>query len=135
MLAVTCQCGAVAVTVEERPPFVHDCNCSLCRKTGALWGYYHPSQVQIAGATTSYQRRDKPEPGVDIHFCPTCGATTHFTLSPAAIAVHGNVQLGVNLRLAAEADLAGVEQRYPDGAGWDGQGPFGYVREARILGR
>lgn len=135
MLSLTCQCGDVRISVGSLPAFVHDCNCTLCSKTGALWGYYHPADVQIAGPTTRYQRRDKPEPGVEIHFCPTCGATTHFTLTPASIAVHGNVQLGVNFRLADESELEGVELRYPDGRGWDGQGPFGYVRELRLLGR
>jgi hypothetical protein len=135
MLEITCQCGDVRISVAALPPFVHDCNCTLCRKTGALWAYHHPSEVTVSGTTTSYQRRDKPEPGVSVHFCPTCGATTHFALTPAAIAVHGNVQLGVNLRLADEAALAGVEVRYPDGAGWDGSGPFFYVREARVIGR
>lgn len=42
--------------------------------------------------------------------------------------------LGVNMRLADEQDLAGVELRYPDGRAWSGDGEFGYVREASILG-
>ena len=35
----TCLCGAVTVTVDDRPDYIHDCNCSLCRKAGAAWGY------------------------------------------------------------------------------------------------
>jgi len=42
--------------------------------------------------------------------------------------------MGVNLRLADEKDLAGIELRYPDGRAWPGKGAFGYVREPRIMG-
>jgi hypothetical protein len=55
-------------------------------------------------------------------------------LTRASVAKFGNVQMGVNLRLADETDLAGIEHRYPDGRGWAGEGGFGYVREARVLG-
>jgi hypothetical protein len=41
--------------------------------------------------------------------------------------------MGVNMRLADESELAGIELRYPDGRAWPGEGDFAYVREARIL--
>jgi hypothetical protein len=61
--------------------------------------------------------------------------TTHFVLTPAAAAKHGNSLMGVNMRLADESDLAGIELRYPDGRAWAGEGAFDYVREARMLGQ
>jgi len=45
-----------------------------------------------------------------------------------------NGQIGVNVRLADEQDLAGIELRYADGRAWSGKGAFGYVQEARIIG-
>lgn len=135
MLELSCQCGGVRISVASLPGFLHDCNCTLCSKTGAIWAYHHPGEVSVTGATSGYQRRDKAEPGVEIRFCPTCGTTTHFVLTAASIAVHGDVQLGVNMRLADECDLPGVELRFPDGRAWSGSGAFGYVREPRILGR
>ena len=42
--------------------------------------------------------------------------------------------MGVNVRLADEKDLAGLELRYPDGRSWSGEGGFVYLREARIIG-
>jgi len=56
-------------------------------------------------------------------------------LTESAIAKFGNVQLGVNMRLADDSDLDGVELRYPDGRSWSGSGRFSYVQDARILGR
>jgi hypothetical protein len=43
--------------------------------------------------------------------------------------------MGVNMHLADEKDLAGVELRYPDGRTWPGKGSFSYVQEARVIGR
>ena len=50
------------------------------------------------------------------------------------MAKFGNSMMGVNMRLADERDLAGLELRYPDGQAWSGEGEFGYVRAARIIG-
>jgi hypothetical protein len=132
-MTLTCHCGAVALDVQQPPAFVNACNCSLCSKTGAWWGYFHPNEVSVRGTTSSYTRLDKAEPGVAVHFCPTCGSTTHFRLTPFAVSRHGDVQLGVNMRLAEVGDLKGVELRFPDGRAWDGSGPFGHVRAAEVL--
>ncbi|HYJ82636.1 MAG TPA: aldehyde-activating protein [Allosphingosinicella sp.] len=134
MLKLTCLCGRIRVETAKRPDFIHECNCTLCSKSGARWGYFHPSEVGIEGAAEGYCREDKQDPGALLQFCAKCGVTTHFVLTAAAAAKHGNVVMGVNMRLAEESDLAGVELRYPDGRAWAGEGGFGYVREARILG-
>lgn len=135
MLHLTCLCGRIRVEIAKRPDFIHECNCTLCSKSGAQWGYFHPSEVRIEGEAEGYCRQDKPDPGALLQFCGTCGVTTHFVLTEGAAARHGNVVLGVNMRLADEGDLAGVELRYPDGRAWAGEGGFGYVREAVVLGR
>ncbi len=76
----------------------------------------------VAGATAGYSRDDKDEASAEIRFCARCGSTTHFGLTESALAKFGNVVTGVNMRLADEADLAGVELRYPDGRAWSGEG-------------
>ncbi len=134
MIKLACLCGGVRISVKRRPDFLHECNCSLCRKSGARWAYLHPDEVEIVGETRRYTRQDKPDPAAELRFCATCGATTHYVLTPSAVARHGNVQMGVNLRLADEVDLAGVELRIPDGAAWPGEGAFAFVREGRVIG-
>jgi hypothetical protein len=133
-MTLECFCGRVQVTTAHRPEFVHACNSDLCRKAGARWGYFAPAQVSVVGHSTSYRRHDKEQPAVNVHFCAACGSTTHFRLTDAAAAVHGDTMMGVNVGLADEAELAGIELRYPDGKNWGGEGAFGYVRESRILG-
>ena len=118
----------------RRPDFINACNCTLCRKSGARWSYFPPSNVSIDGETSIYRREDKEDPAAEVHFCGRCGSTTHFTLTESAVSRFGNVQAGVNMSLADESDLAGIELRYPDGRAWSGGADVGYVREPRTIG-
>src|ERR1700761_7776796 len=133
MLNLSCHCGQVRIEIPKRPDFINACNCTLCSKSGAQWAYFQPSDVRVEGATRGYSRTDKEDPAVNIHFCTHCGSTTHFLLTPSAIAKFGNVQMGVNMLLADDKDLAGVELRYPDGRAWPGHGEFSYVRDHRVI--
>ena len=133
MIEMTCHCGDVRIEIEQRPDFVHDCNCSLCRKSGARWAYFAPADVKVTGDTSRYVRTDKHDASARIHFCASCGATTHFRLTASAIEKHGDTMMGVNMRLANPTDLAGVELRYPDGLGWSGEGAFAYYAEPELL--
>ncbi|WP_341711106.1 GFA family protein [Erythrobacter sp.] len=133
-MTLECFCGGVRVTTSRRPEFIHACNCDLCRKSGARWGYFEPAEVTVAGSSSSYRRNDKDEPAVEVHFCPSCGSTTHFRLTEAAVVKFGDIMLGANMGLADEAELAGIELRFPDGKAWSGEGEFGYVRQSSILG-
>jgi hypothetical protein len=133
-MTLSCLCGQVHVTLETRPEYINECNCTLCSKSGARWGYFSPAQVSIDGATKGYSRADKEAPNAEVHFCTECGSTTHFVLTKGAVAKFGNTMMGVNMGLADEADLSGLEVRFPDGRAWPGSGGFDYVREPRIIG-
>jgi len=135
MLNLSCLCGQIRIRIAKRPDHINACNCTLCSKTGARWTYFHPSEVSIEGTTAQYSRADKADPAAEVHFCAKCGTTTHFTLTASAISRFGNSLMGVNMWLADESDIAGIELRYPDGRAWSGEGDFGYVREARIIGQ
>jgi hypothetical protein len=135
MLNLSCHCGQIRIEINKKPDYINECNCSLCGKSGVRWGYFHPSEVSVEGKTQGYRREDKDDPAAEVHFCPKCGSTTHFILTESAVAKFGNGLMGVNMRLADERDLAGIELRYPDGQAWSGTGDFTYVREARIIGQ
>lgn len=134
MIQLACLCGQIRVAVTGRPDHVNECNCLLCSKTGARWSYFHPSAVTVTGVASRYVRADKADPAAEIAFCPTCGATTHFTLTPGAVAQFGDTMMGVNMRLADQRDLAGIELRFPDGRAWSGEGDYSFVRAARVIG-
>lgn len=135
MLKLSCLCGLIRVGLSKRPDYINECNCTLCSKSGARWGYFHPSEVSIDGDAKGYCRTDKEDPAAEIRFCENCGSTTHFNLTASAVAKFGNTMLGVNMLLADEHDLAGLELRFPDGRAWTGAGEFVYLREARIIGQ
>lgn len=134
MLDLQCHCGQVLIRIQDRPDYLHECNCTLCSKAGARWGYFEPSEVSVEGGGGRYRRADKDDPAVEIHFCQRCGSTTHFTLTESAVSKFGNTMMGVNMSLADESALTGIEVRYPDGRTWSGEGDFGYVREPRVIG-
>ncbi len=133
-MTLSCLCGHVHLTVDRQPEYINECNCTLCGKSGARWGYYHPSEVGVDGPTKGYCRADKDDPNAEVHFCAECGSTTHFVLTQGAVSKFGNTLMGVNMGLADQRDLYGVEVRYPDGQAWSGVGGFSYVREPRIIG-
>jgi hypothetical protein len=135
MLNLSCHCGQIRVETTKQPDYIHECNCTLCSKVGARWGYFHPSEVSVEGTAEGYCREDKDDPAALLQFCAKCGSTTHFVLTASAVSRFGNSLMGVNMRLADESELAGIELRYPDGRAWSGEGGFGYVREARIMGQ
>ena len=37
MIEASCHCGAVRLEIAQRPERLTSCNCSICRRLGALW--------------------------------------------------------------------------------------------------
>lgn len=106
----TCHCGAVTVTLATPPADVSECNCSLCRRTGALWTYAPPADVIVTGAGDSYVQGDE---ALTLWRCRICGIVTHWTpMDPA----YG--RMGVNLRLFDPALWSDLPRIHIDGARW-----------------
>lgn len=130
-----CACGAVSVTITQRPLFINDCNCSLCRKVGASWGYFSSADVSAEGNTSQFSRSDKGESAVAVHSCSICGTTTHFALTEDFKEQHPGVdQMGVNMRLFDPEELNGVEVRYPDGRAWTSEGDYAFRSGPKVIG-
>ena len=52
MIKPACHCGAVRFEIAEPPEWVLDCNCTLCRRYGAMWSYYHGAdQAKLVSAS------------------------------------------------------------------------------------
>ena len=131
----TCLCGAVSVTIDAPPDFIHDCNCDLCRKSGGAWGYFSSSRVRTDGLTSFVMRTDKADPAAEVHSCRSCSTTTHFTMARSFTDRHGPIDMvGVNMRLFSPGELEGVEVRFPNGRDWSGDGAFEYRRPAVVIG-
>jgi len=111
VVEASCHCGAVRLQVAEAPAKVTDCNCSICRRLGALWAYYRSDQVRVAArpsATIAYVQGDRT---LAIHHCRTCGCTTHWTGLGEA-----EERAAINARLLPPEILAKARVRRFDGA-------------------
>ncbi len=103
MIDGSCHCGAIRFAAEAAPTKVNDCDCSICRRYGALWAYYHPSQVRFApgsGATEVYMWGDRI---IEFHRCRTCGCVTHWSAVDRTWP-----HMGVNARMMPPEVLAHV---------------------------
>jgi hypothetical protein len=108
---LTCHCGAIRVTIAQPPTEVTDCNCSICRRYGALWAYYERSQVHFtpaAPATDIYAWGDND---LEFHRCRTCGCVTYWLPTDKT-----KSRMGVNMRMADPSLLAAARIRRLDGA-------------------
>lgn len=119
MIAATCHCGAVSLTVPTAPEAVTDCNCSICRRLGGLWAYYDPKAVEIRAAPDALDRYERAEvpgnpdgkPVLALFRCATCGCTTHWRAFDES-----HPKMGINSRMMAPEVLAGARVRRLDGA-------------------
>ena len=96
VISDSCHCGRVTIEVPQAPAWLGRCNCSFCRRIGALMAYY-PDEgpenggVRVSGETAAYIWGDRM---ISLHHCPTCGCFTDWRSTGTS---HGKV--GVNARL------------------------------------
>ena len=66
--------GAITVTVPRLPDYINVCQCTICRRHGAAWGYYRPDEVEIQtkpnAVTKQYIWGDAD---LSFNFCDVCG--------------------------------------------------------------
>jgi hypothetical protein len=112
MLTGTCHCGAIRIEVWELPQSLIDCNCSICRRTGAWWALYAAGAVRVAGHpehTTAYVWGAKT---IKTMRCSSCGCVTHWeSLHPDP-----GAKLGVNMRNFDPEVMKTIRIRRFDGA-------------------
>ena len=109
MIESSCHCGAVRLKIDRAPEEVTDCNCSVCRRYGALWAYYSPKDVQVTkDATDTYECGKRT---LEFHRCKQCGCVTHW-----APVDKTHDHMGVNARMMTPEVLAHVRVRHLDGA-------------------
>jgi hypothetical protein len=82
----------VRIEAPGAPEWLGSCNCSICRRTGALMAYYpDDGSVKISGETEPYIWGDRM---IALHHCPVCACFTDWRSTGES---YGKV--GVNARL------------------------------------
>jgi hypothetical protein len=112
-LTGTCHCGDVEVTIPRAPEKATVCNCSMCRRYGAIWGYYVPRDVEVnakPGALEGYEWGDK---SIRFMRCVNCGCVTHYDL---LVSQGEDDTMCVNIRMFPPEAIGNVRIRRFDGA-------------------
>jgi hypothetical protein len=112
MIEGRCLCGAVSFRFESEPEGATACNCTACRRYGALWIYGHEGEdVHVTGETVAYVRAGGG--ALSFNFCPTCGAMVAWRgLKTDA---QGRRRMAVNVRMAAPEAVAHIAIDHFDG--------------------
>jgi hypothetical protein len=108
----SCHCGRVSFEVDAKLDYVMECNCSLCRRVGALWHGASESSVRISGENelVLYQFKTMTAKHYSCRHCgvhPFCRPR----LDPSRWAV--------NVRCIDGVDLSALPLRRFDGANWE----------------
>lgn len=106
-----CHCGAVQITVPGAPIQILQCNCSLCRKTGWIGGFWHPDAIQIEVKPEALKDYVQGDRTITVWHCAKCGSTTHWTPLSAP-----PDRMGVNMRMFEPDDWQHLPVRKVDGA-------------------
>lgn len=108
-----CHCGAAGWRLEGDPGPVTACNCTLCRRYGALWAYdYEDGRIRLSGPLSSYARR-RDDPALEILFCPTCAGVVAWR--GLRLEEDGRRRLAVNVRMAPPEAVADLPIDHFDG--------------------
>ena len=107
--------------MEPSPSWVCDCNCSICRRYGALWAYSWDRLSKRNLETTLVQGSDELEAYIwgnrwlGFWRCKACGCLTHHTSLAEPTKIRG-----VNARLFVNFDPASVTIHRSDNShtGW-----------------
>ena len=92
-----CHCGDLELACEGEPRRISMCHCEDCqRRTGSAFSvavFYDRDKVRLVhGTPRQYERPSASGFPVTFHFCPRCGANTHW--SPARMPDRIGVALG-----------------------------------------
>ena len=111
-----CHCGAVTIRMDRTTRKLTRCNCSICRRYGALWAYQQRKAIHVddpGGVLRAY--RWGPET-LEFFHCGACGCVTHY--HHAEKRADGTDMSAVNMRNSADpARIAQLPIRLLDGAG------------------
>jgi len=114
LLIGACHCGQAGWALEGDPGSITACNCTLCRRYGALWAYdYEDERIRLSGVSSSYRRAGKANPALEVLFCPACAcvlAWRGLRLEP-----DGRRRMAVNVRLADPEAVTHLQIDHFDG--------------------
>jgi hypothetical protein len=108
-----CHCGALRFEARAELDYVVECNCSICRRTGALWHPAEDADLRVLTGEadlTLYQFNTKT---AKHYFCRHCGI--HPFIRPRL----DPTRWAFNVRCIDGIDLTSMKIRRFDGQNWE----------------
>ena len=108
-----CHCGRVTFELQAKLDYVVECNCSMCRRRGAIWHPASEANLRILTGESELALYQFNTMKAKHYFCRHCGIHpfTRPRLDPTRWAVNVNCIDGL--------DLSSVEVRSFDGEHWE----------------
>ena len=109
----SCHCGRVAFELDAKLDYVMECNCSICRRVGALWHGASDTSLRITAGEAELSLYQFNTMTAKHYFCRHCGVHpfTRPRLDPSRWAV--------NVRCIDGVDLSTLALRNFDGEHWE----------------
>ena len=111
----SCHCGAVTIKLQRPIRKLTRCNCSICRRYGALWAYQQRKAICVQadeGDLTAYTWGSGQ---LEFFHCSKCGCITHYDHSERRD--DGSDMSAVNMRnIQDPSRIAHLPIRLIDGA-------------------
>lgn len=107
----SCHCGRVAFEVEGELQGALSCNCSICRRKGALLWFVPRERLSLRTPEEQLATYCFNKHVIKHHFCPTCG------IHPFGEGVdpQGQAMAAVNIRCLDEVDPDSLPLSHFDG--------------------
>ena len=109
-MELSCHCKNVTIEVKS-PDRVTQCNCSICSRYSALWGYYDPDEPRISIGKAGVDSYSWGDNELDFKRCTNCGCITHYETK----AGEPDPKVAINFGLARDL-VADIPIRYFNGA-------------------
>jgi hypothetical protein len=109
----SCHCGRVVFEYESAPIPALECNCSICRRKGAIWQAVDSAHFRIVSGQDDLGLYQFGTKTAKHFFCKHCGVST---FSNPRIAPD---KWAVNLRCVDDVDLSSFKVLPFDGQNWE----------------
>lgn len=110
----SCHCGRIAFTVEGDVDEAIECNCSMCRRRGALLAAFPREALKLRTPESDMGAYRFNKGAIDHHFCPNCGIAP-FSEGKGP---DGKAMTMVNVRCLTDVELSKLKVTQFDGASY-----------------
>lgn len=104
-IRAACHCGKITVTAPRKPDHINVCQCKVCFRYGAEWGYYEIDEVTISPPDPKTKTYIWGEKKIAFHSCDNCCGVMYWW------PINGTSGMGLNTKMVDADQLYRVEKR------------------------